>query len=270
MDMRRRHALGLIPGTGLGVALSAMSGGARADTIGLPSAKPGGSGLSDGALVTSLPGFSNGYALVNGVCLHYVIGGNGAPLMLLPGWPETWWEFRKVMSALAEHYRVIAVDLRGMGSSGKPQAGYDKKTMAEDIYQLARHLGYEQVNVAGHDIGSMVAFAFAATHPSAATKVAMLDVAFPDEGLYSLSLIPRPGQQPYFLWWLAFNQASTTRTGTRPRSGPATAGTRRLSRTSLTWPRSRSSARRSWPCTPTLMSRARPACCQVCKAWPPM
>jgi pimeloyl-ACP methyl ester carboxylesterase len=63
--------------------------------------------------------------------LHYVAGGKGPALVLLPGWPETWWEFHKIMPALATQYRVIAVDLRGMGGSAKPQGGYDKKNMAE-------------------------------------------------------------------------------------------------------------------------------------------
>ncbi|HWT39605.1 MAG TPA: alpha/beta fold hydrolase, partial [Paraburkholderia sp.] len=76
--------------------------------------------VSDRTLVKSLPGFRNGYATVNGVRLHYVVGGKGEPLVLLPGWPETWWTFHKIMPALAEHYTVIVVDLRGMGASSKP------------------------------------------------------------------------------------------------------------------------------------------------------
>jgi pimeloyl-ACP methyl ester carboxylesterase len=115
-------------------------------------------------------------------------------------------EFRKIMPALARRYQVIAVDLRGMGGSGKPQAGFDKKTMAGDIYEMVRQLGHNQVNIAGHDIGSMVAFSFAANHPETATRIAMLDVAHPSDRLYSLTLIPRPGQERNFLWWFAFNQ----------------------------------------------------------------
>jgi pimeloyl-ACP methyl ester carboxylesterase len=199
--------LGLAAATGIAGAASALPGVASARTA-APYRDEGGLELSDKALVASLPGFRSRYATVNGVRLHYVIGGQGAPLMLLPGWPETWWEYRKVMPALAERYRVIAVDLRGMGTSGKPRGGYDKKTMAEDVYQLARHLGYQQVNLAGHDIGSMVTFAFAATHPEAATRIAMGDVAYPDDSWYQWSLIPRPGQRPFFLWWMAFNQVS--------------------------------------------------------------
>lgn len=166
--------------------------------------------LSDEALVRSLPGgFQNGYASVNGTRLHYVAGGRGAPLVLLPGWPETWWQYHKIMPSLAAHHRVIAVDLRGMGGSDKPATGYDKKTMAKDIYELVRHLGYTKVDIAGHDIGSMVAFSFAANHPDATRKVVMLDVPHPDQSFYRFRLLPPSGWQsppPYFLWWFAFNQ----------------------------------------------------------------
>jgi pimeloyl-ACP methyl ester carboxylesterase len=204
MSMRRRQVLGLAAALIVG-AVSNVPGVASARAA-LSSAGAGEKGLSDDALMALLPGFRSRYATVNGVQLHYVMGGQGAPLILLPGWPETWWEYRKVLPALAERYRVVALDLRGMGTSDKPPGGYDKKTMAEDVYQFARHLGYEQVNVAGHDVGSMVAFAFAAIHPEAATRIAMLDVAYPDDSWYQWSLIPRPGQRPFFLWWMAFNQ----------------------------------------------------------------
>jgi pimeloyl-ACP methyl ester carboxylesterase len=160
---------------------------------------------SDAALARSLGDFRSEYADVNGTRLHYVTGGKGAPLLLLPGWPQTWWQFHKMMPALAKSYRVIAVDLRGMGGSSKPQGGYDKKTMARDIYELVRKLGYDKVDIAGHDIGAMVAQSFAANHPGAARKIALLDVAHPEEGLNNLTLIPQPGQ-PFFLWWFAFNQ----------------------------------------------------------------
>lgn len=162
--------------------------------------------LSDEALVRSLPGeFRNGYAHVNGTRLHYVTGGRGTPLVLLPGWPHTWWEFHKVMPALAARHQVIAVDIRGMGGSDKPAAGYDKKTMAADVHQLVRHLGHHRVDIAGADIGAMVAFSFAANHPEAIRRLALLDVAHPDENLYELTLLPQPGQPPVNLWWFAFN-----------------------------------------------------------------
>ncbi|GAB3339269.1 alpha/beta hydrolase [Micromonospora halotolerans] len=172
---------------------------------------------SDAELARSLKGgFVSSHAEVNGVRLHYVAGGRGEPLILLPGWPQTWWEFHKIMPALAAGRRVIAVDLRGMGGSDKPADGYDKKTMAADILALTRHLGHDAVDIAGHDIGGMVAFAFAANHPASTRRIALLDIAHPDERFYNYSLLPVPGRQQVggdihagpgrFLWWFAFNQ----------------------------------------------------------------
>lgn len=169
--------------------------------------------LTDEALVKQLPGFKNAFATVNGVKLHYVVGGQGEPLILLPGWPETWWSYHKMMPELAKKYKVIAVDLRGMGTSDKPSSGYDKKTMAKDIYELVHQLGYQKANIAGHDIGSHVAFSYAANHPDGTANLIMLDVPHPDQGLMSIPILPAKGtfgdkldeMHPY-LWWFAFHQ----------------------------------------------------------------
>ncbi|MFE9258768.1 alpha/beta hydrolase [Streptomyces sp. NPDC006879] len=163
---------------------------------------------NDAALARSLPGrhrFHSRHAQVNGTRLHYVIGGRGEPLVLLPGWPETWWGYRKIMPVLAEHYRVIVVDVRGMGGSATPADGYDKKTMARDVYELVRSLGHRSVHIAGHDIGAMVAFSFAANHPGATRRLALLDVTHPDESLYELRMLLRPNTG-FNMWWFAFNQ----------------------------------------------------------------
>ncbi|MFD9489287.1 alpha/beta fold hydrolase [Streptomyces sp. NPDC059991] len=200
MSLDRRKMISL----GAGSAALAMAGGAVAAEP--ASATPHHGVPDDAALARSLPGgFRSHHAHVNGVRLHYVAGGSGAPLVLLPGWPQTWWSYRKVMPVLARRFRVIAVDLRGQGSSEKPQGGYDKKTMARDVRELVRALGYDRVNIAGHDIGSKVAFSFAANHGDATRKVAMLDALHPDESFYELPLIPRPGAG-FNLWWYAFNQ----------------------------------------------------------------
>ena len=164
-------------------------------------------------LVKSLPGFRNGYATVNGVRLHYVVGGKGEPLVLLPGWPETWWTFHKIMPALAEHYTVIVVDLRGMGASSKPADGYDKKTMAADIHELVKSLGYDKASIAGHDIGSAVAFAYAANYPQATDRLVMIELPHPDDSLLTFPLLAaarrfgdKLGSARPYLWWFAFNQ----------------------------------------------------------------
>ncbi|MFE2326006.1 alpha/beta fold hydrolase [Streptomyces sp. NPDC059385] len=161
--------------------------------------------LDDAALAASLDGaFTSRHAEVNGTRLHYVEGGSGAPLVLLGGWPQTWWQWNKVLPALARGHRVIAVDLRGMGGSAKPEAGYDKKTMAADVRALLDHLSIDSAHLAGHDIGAMVAYAFAANHPEATRRIALLDVSHPDESWARMPLLPRPGL--FHLWWFAFNQ----------------------------------------------------------------
>ncbi|MCF2529114.1 alpha/beta fold hydrolase [Yinghuangia soli] len=171
---------------------------------------------TDAELARSLDGdFTSRHAEVNGVDLHYVIGGQGDPLVLLGGWPQTWWQFHKVMPELARRYRVIAVDLRGMGGSGKPHSGYDKRTMAEDIRALLQHLGHAKASIAGHDIGAMVAQSLAANHPEAVDKLVLMDVHHPDQDMYGLSLLPQPDQHVdgdfrvgsrVYLWWFALNQ----------------------------------------------------------------
>src|SRR5437773_11459536 len=97
-------------------------------------------------------------AHVNGVRLHYVVSGKGKPLVLLHGWSQTWYEWRRVIPTLAAHYTVIAPDLRGLGDSSRPISGYDKRTLAEDIYQLVHQLGFERVFLVGNDFGAGVAY----------------------------------------------------------------------------------------------------------------
>ena len=105
--------------------------------------------------------FSHHIASVNGIQLHYVTGGQGDPIVLLHGWPETWYEWRHIMPALAKNYTVIAPDLRGLGDSSKPLTGYDGKTVAEDIHQLVTQLGFKTIFLVGHDIGTQVAYSYA-------------------------------------------------------------------------------------------------------------
>lgn len=161
---------------------------------------------SDEDLIEQLDGFVNRETEVNGVILHYVEGGAGQPLVLIPGWPETWWTYHKVMPLLATQYRVIVVDLRGMGSSGRPEGGYDKKNMAKDIFELTRQLDCGPVHICGHDIGAHVAFSFAVHYPAATAKLVMLDTPHPDASMYQLPMLPIPGLDYTYPWWLAFNQ----------------------------------------------------------------
>lgn len=142
-------------------------------------------------------GFKHQLANVNGVTIHYVIGGQGAPLVLLHGFGQNWFMWNRLLPELSKHFTVIAPDLRGVGESEKTAGGYDKKTMAVDIHELVKKLGYSNINLAGHDIGLMVAYAYAAQYGAEVKKVALLDALI-------------PGVEPVWsdlynkLWWFGF------------------------------------------------------------------
>src|SRR5260370_18757599 len=119
------------------------------------------------ALTTNLSaqtrtGIESRFAVVTGVRLHYLVAGKGNPVILLHGYAENSHMWRPLMAQLAKSHTVIAPDLRGFGQSSKPTTGYDKKTMAQDVHALAQSLGYHREIVVGHDIGLMVAYAYAA------------------------------------------------------------------------------------------------------------
>jgi pimeloyl-ACP methyl ester carboxylesterase len=123
--------------------------------------------------------FSRHMISVNDIQLHHVIGGRGDPVVLLHGWPETWYGRRHVMPALAKNHTVIVPDLRGLGDSSKPVTGYDGKTTAQDIYQLVSQLGFKDVFLVGHDFGAQVAYSYAAAHSNQVKRLVILDFAIP-------------------------------------------------------------------------------------------
>ena len=122
-------------------------------------------------------------ARVNGIRLHYVRAGSGGPVVLLHGWPQTWREWRRVVPGLASRYTVIAPDLRGFGDSDKPSGGYDKRTVAEDVFQLVQQLALGPVDLVGHDIGMMAAYAYAAAHPGEVRRLVLAEAGLPGLGL---------------------------------------------------------------------------------------
>ncbi len=138
---------------------------------------------------------------VNDVRLHYVLAGRGEPVVLLHGWPQTWYEWRQIVPALAAKYSVIAPDMRGLGDSAKPATGYDKRTVADDIYKLVRHLGFERIFLIGHDWGGPVAYAYASAHPDDVRRLVILDVAIPAAGLEQIPQASRRGG----LWHISFH-----------------------------------------------------------------
>ena len=124
-------------------------------------------------------GFVSATTKVNGTTIRYVRGGTGRAVILIHGFPQDWSEFRRIMPRLSKKFTVIAVDLRGVGGSTPTASGYDKANLAEDVYQLTRQLELDGVYVAGHDIGGMVAYAFARRYPATVRGVMILDVPLP-------------------------------------------------------------------------------------------
>lgn len=114
--------------------------------------------------------------VVNGFRMHYVIAGSGYPLVFLHGWPQSWYEWRKIIPSLAERFTVIAPDLRGLGDSERPMGGYDKRTLASDVYALVKSLGFSKIGLTGHDWGGAVAFYLAYDHPEMVERLMILDM----------------------------------------------------------------------------------------------
>ncbi|WP_221392970.1 alpha/beta fold hydrolase [Dyadobacter sp. NIV53] len=141
--------------------------------------------------------FRHETATVNGVKIHYVIGGKGDPLLLVHGFGQNWFMWNRLLPELSKHFTVIAPDLRGVGESDKPDSGYDKKTMATDLHELMKKLGYSNINLAGHDIGLMVAYAYAAQFPSDVKKIALMDALLP-------GIEPVWSQVSASAWWFGF------------------------------------------------------------------
>src|SRR5881409_3761360 len=127
-------------------------------------------------------GFTQHDAEVNGVKLHYFIGGKGSRVVLLHGYAETSHMWFPIMPLLAKSHTVIVPDLRGAGDSSKPETGYDKKNMAVDIHDLVSSLKLDHVTVVGHDIGLMVAYAYAAQFPQATDRLVLMDAFLPGIG----------------------------------------------------------------------------------------
>lgn len=147
----------------------------------------------------------HGRAMVNGVSLHYVKAGSGEPLVLLHGVPKTSYYWRKVMPLLTPRYTVLAPDLRGFGDSGHPTAGYDARTMAEDVAQLAGSLGFERFRLVGEDWGAVFAYTLAASYPERVQELVYQEMLLPGFGLEEWSyLTPENARSGNWLWHISF------------------------------------------------------------------
>lgn len=143
------------------------------------------------------PGFKHAYAKINGINVHYVTGGSGEPLVLLHGFGQNWFMWNRLLPGLSKHFTVITPDLPGVGESGKPDSGYDKKALATYIHGLVKQLGYDHINLAGHDIGLMVAYAYAAQFSGEVKKLALMDALLP-------GIEPVWSQVRASAWWFGF------------------------------------------------------------------
>jgi pimeloyl-ACP methyl ester carboxylesterase len=149
--------------------------------------------------------FRSRYIDAGDVRLHAVTGGDGPPLLLVHGWPQTWYAWRLVMPALAQHHHVIAVDQRGIGLSDKPHDGYDSTTLVGDMVALMDALGHQRFSVYGTDVGMPIAYAVAADHRDRVDRLAVSEAFLPGlgDGPPLLQRIPIVNAR---LWHLAFNQ----------------------------------------------------------------
>ena len=149
--------------------------------------------------------FSSRYIDTGQLRLHAVIGGEGPPLLLVHGWPETWYAWRLLMPALARDFQVVAVDQRGIGLSDKPVDGYDTGTLAGDLVALMDALGHQRFAVVGHDTGFAIGYALAADHPERVERVALAEIPG-SPGTVTAPPLFLPGPLNDRLWHLGFNR----------------------------------------------------------------
>jgi len=139
---------------------------------------------------------------VNGLRIHARMAGQGSPVVLLHGWPQTSYAWRKLIPLLAERHTVIAPDLRGFGDSSKPFSGYDKKTIAGDLSALLQALDLESACIVGHDMGGQVGYAFAALYPQLTRKFVFIESGLPGFGQENAMNVATGGS-----WHFGFNMA---------------------------------------------------------------
>ena len=149
--------------------------------------------------------FTSRYIDAGDVRLHAVVGGDGPPLLLVHGWPESWYAWRLLMPALARDFTVVAVDQRGMGLSDKPTNGYDTGTQARDLVAAMDALGHRRFAVVGHDTGFAISYALAADHPDRVERVALAEIPG-SPGTVTAPPLFLPGPLNDRLWHLGFNR----------------------------------------------------------------
>lgn len=151
------------------------------------------------------PGFEHRFETVDGVRLHYVTGGKaeGEAVVLLAGFPESWFAWRKVMALLAADYHVIAPDLPGQGDSDRPQGGYDTQALAISVHGLLSRLGLSRYSMAAHDVGAWVAYPYAHLFGAEVHRLALLDAGIP--GITLPDALPTAPDKAWRTWHFAFH-----------------------------------------------------------------
>ena len=201
---------------------TAAAAAVAAGALGLLSTQSADAGSRPGSLVGSSakgfgtvtqaphlpPGFTttfrSRFVHANGLRQHAVVGGSGPALLLIHGWPETWYAWRLLMPALAKDFTVIAVDQRGIGLTDKPQDGYDTATMADDLAALMDALGHQRFAVAGHDTGMPIAYALAADHPGRVDRLVVAEAPLP--GISTSPPVFGPEWLNNRVWHIGFNR----------------------------------------------------------------
>ena len=148
--------------------------------------------------------FTSRYIDTGNLLLHAVTGGDGPPLLLVHGWPQTWYAWRMLMPTLAQDFSVIAVDQRGIGLSGKPHDGYDTATLANDLVALMDALGHQRFALYGTDVGMPIAYALTVDHLDRVERLVVSEAPLP--GISPSPPLFLPPQLNERLWHLAFNQ----------------------------------------------------------------
>ena len=148
--------------------------------------------------------FTSRYIDTGELRLHAVTGGGGPPLLLIHGWPQTWYAWRMLMPTLARDFLVIAVDQRGIGLSDKPQDGYDTATLANNMVALMNALGHQRFALYGTDVGMPIAYALAADHRDRVDRLVVSEAPLPGISASPPLFLPPPLNA--MLWHLAFNQ----------------------------------------------------------------
>jgi pimeloyl-ACP methyl ester carboxylesterase len=148
--------------------------------------------------------FSSYLVGAGSVRLHAVVGGDGPPLLLVPGWPQNWFAWRQLMPALARRFTVVAVDPRGVNLSDRATGGYDTGSLAADLVALMDALGQSRFAVIGHDVGTWISFAMAADHPERLARLAVAEATIP--GISPFPPPWGPGHVNDMLFHFSFNR----------------------------------------------------------------